>query len=68
MKITILVLLALSAAARATEELPLLTVPVRVHLVQSEVEPALKTTLSEDDIKRIFGKVNMIWAQAEDSC
>ncbi len=46
------------------EELPPLTVPVRVHLLHSEQEAALNTTLTEADVTRIFGKVNKIWAQA----
>ena len=46
------------------DELPLLTVPVRVHLLHSEQEAALNTTLTEADVARIFGKVNNIWAQA----
>ena len=46
------------------EELPPLTVPVRVHLLHSEQEAALNTTLTEADVARIFGKVNKIWAQA----
>ncbi len=46
------------------DELPPLTVPVRVHLLHSEQEAALNTTLTEADVARIFGKVNKIWAQA----
>ena len=41
-----------------------LTVPVRVHLVQSAVNPAMHTTLAESDVRRIFGKVNMVWSRA----
>jgi hypothetical protein len=44
--------------------LPLISLPVRVHLVQSETLPAMHTTLVEADIRRIFGKVNTVWAQA----
>lgn len=47
-----------------TASLPVLTLPVRVHLMQSEAMPAMHTTLVETDIRRIFGKVNTIWAQA----
>lgn len=65
MKIVMLPLIVFCMAARAGEELVPLTVPVRVHLVQSEVESALKTTLSDDDVKRVLGKVNKIWAQAK---
>ena len=46
------------------EDLPPLTVPVRVHLLRSEHQEALNTTLTETDVARIFGKVNKIWAQA----
>ena len=63
--------LALALAARGAnffalhaEDLPPLTVPVRVHLLRSEQEAALNTTLTEADVARIFGKVNKIWAQA----
>lgn len=45
-------------------EAPLLTVPVRVHLVQSKQDAALQTTLTEADVTRIFGKVNKVWEQA----
>ena len=46
------------------EDLAPLTVPVRVHLLRSEQEAALNTTLTEADVARIFGKVNKIWAPA----
>ena len=45
-------------------KLPMITLPVRVHLVQSATQPAMQTTLVEGDIRRIFGKVNAVWAQA----
>ncbi len=48
----------------AAEELPVLTVPVRVHLMQSEKEVSLQTTLTDADVQRVLGKVNKIWAQA----
>ena len=41
-----------------------LTVPVRIHLMQSATHPAMQTTLTEADVKRILYKVNQIWAQA----
>ena len=44
--------------------LPILTLPVRVHLMQSTTTPAMQTTLTEMDIRRIFTKVNMVWAPA----
>ena len=45
-------------------KLETLTVPVRVHLVQSKATPAMHTTLAESDVRRIFGKVNMVWSRA----
>jgi len=48
----------------AGAKLPVITLPVRVHLVQSETMPEMHTTLVEADIRRIFGKVNSVWAQA----
>jgi len=45
-------------------KLPVLTVPVRVHLMQSKTTPAMHTTMTEADVRRIFGKVNMVWSQA----
>jgi hypothetical protein len=54
----------LPAEEPATAALSIITLPVRVHLVQSETLPAMHTTLTEADIQRIFGKVNRVWAQA----
>lgn len=60
--------LAVFATANADEpsapKLPIITLPVRVHLVQSETMPEMHTTLVEADIRRIFGKVNAVWEQA----
>ena len=55
-----------NAAAEETlrASLPIITLLVRVHLVQSETVPAMHTTLVEADIRRIFVKVNAVWAQA----
>jgi hypothetical protein len=50
--------------AKDETKLPLLTVPVRVHLVQSKATPAMHTTMTEADVRRVFGKVNMVWSQA----
>ena len=44
--------------------LPIISLPVRVHLVQSGAMPEMHTTLVEADIRRIFVKVNSVWAQA----
>lgn len=52
------------AGEPAGSTLPLITLPVRVHLMQSETLPAMQTTLTGTDIKRIFEKVNRVWAQA----
>ena len=41
-----------------------LTVPLRIHLLASSDTPALQTTLTEQDIARILGKMNRVWAQA----
>ena len=66
LRLTGLALAAMSAGffPLHAEDLPQLTVPVRVHLLHSEQEAALNTTLTEADVARIFGKVNKIWAQA----
>ncbi len=48
----------------AGTKIPILTLPVRVHLMQSATRPAMHTTLVEADIRRIFQKVNAVWAQA----
>jgi hypothetical protein len=45
-------------------KLPIISLPVRVHLVQSGAIPEMHTRLVEADIRRIFVKVNMVWAQA----
>ena len=50
--------------AKDETKLPVLTVPVRVHLVQSKATPAMHTTMTEADVRRVFGKVNMVWSQA----
>ncbi len=41
-----------------------LLVPVRVHLLSSKDTPALHTTLTGDDVERIFQKANRVWAPA----
>ncbi len=52
------------ARESAAGKRPLITLPVRVHLVQSETMPAMQTTLLDSDVTRIIGKVNSVWAQA----
>jgi hypothetical protein len=37
---------------------------LRVHLLSAKDSPAIQTTLTEQDIARILGKVNGVWAQA----
>lgn len=41
-----------------------LIVPVRVHLLQSPDQVALQCRLAEDDVRRVFGKINRIWNKA----
>ncbi len=58
------VLVGRGVLAADAPERPTITLPVRVHLLQSDKQTEFQTTLAEDDIKRIFGKVNKVWAQA----
>ncbi|KAF0179264.1 MAG: Matrixin [Limisphaerales bacterium] len=41
-----------------------LLAPLRVHLLTATNEPAIHTTLTSNDVTRILGKVNRVWAQA----
>ncbi|MEN9576338.1 MAG: hypothetical protein RL514_4193 [Verrucomicrobiota bacterium] len=41
-----------------------LLAPLRVHLLTATNEPAVHTTLTTNDVTRILGKVNRVWAQA----
>ena len=52
------------SAEPSSAKLPIISLSVRVHLVQSETMPDMHTTLVEADIRRIFVKVNLVWAQA----
>lgn len=64
MKISlVLSIIALCGHASADDK-PVIKLPVRVHLMQSETNPDMHTTLTEADVKRIFGKVNRVWSQA----
>ncbi|MES2595998.1 MAG: matrixin family metalloprotease [Verrucomicrobiota bacterium] len=45
-------------------EMTVITLPVRIHLMQSGSMPDMHTTLVEADIRRVMGKVNKVWAQA----
>lgn len=65
MSIAIVALMSISAAQLWTAEEPAtIAIPLRIHLVQSDKESALNTTMTEDDVKRVLGKVNKIWSQA----
>jgi hypothetical protein len=41
-----------------------LIVPLRIHLLRSERHPELNCGLTDEDVQRILGKINGIWAQA----
>jgi hypothetical protein len=41
-----------------------LLAPLRIHLLTSTNEPTIHTTLTSNDVTRILGKVNRVWAQA----
>lgn len=41
-----------------------LVLDVRVHLLQSSASESLTTTLSEDEIRRLFDRVDAVWDQA----
>lgn len=62
LRFTLLCLCSIPVASAA--ERPVLTLPVRVHLVRSDTMPDMHTTLVEADVRRIFGKVNKVWSQA----
>lgn len=42
----------------------LLTLPVRVHLMRSQMHDRLRTTLNDEAVRKVFEEVNAIWAQA----
>lgn len=53
--------------AFATKPLPpseFLVIPLRVHILTSEDLSDVDCKLSDDDLKRILGKVNLVWHQA----
>lgn len=52
------------AAVPAALEMPVITLPVRIHLMQSSSIPDMHTTLVEADVQRVMDKVNKVWAQA----
>lgn len=43
--------------------LPMITLPVKVHLVHSAAHPGLQSTLQAADVRAIFAEVNAIWQQ-----
>lgn len=59
--------LVLGRAAAPADAAPFedfLIAPLRVHLLASKDQPELATTLTEDDVRRVFTKVNRVWSQA----
>ena len=56
----------LSCASSSNEDdiQEVLTLDVRVHLLESPESPGLTTTLDEDDVRAVFDGVNEIWEQA----
>ncbi|MBI5774535.1 MAG: matrixin family metalloprotease [Verrucomicrobia bacterium] len=56
--------ISLGGCATAADSPPLLSVPLRVHLVQSDKEADLQTTLTKADVERIIGKANKVWSPA----
>jgi hypothetical protein len=46
------------------EPFTLISLRVRVHLVKSNANPRLQTTLTEKEVLAIFDEVNSIWSQA----
>ena len=64
-KLLILTLLIITMmSAKAADESEMILIRARVHLLQSEKEAALNTTMTEEDVKRVLPKINKIWSQA----
>lgn len=58
-------LLGLCAVARGQQPaLPVIVVPVQVHLVRSTQYPELHAAFTETEVKEVFAEVNRIWAPA----
>ena len=51
-------------AGEPPSKLPIIKLPVRVHLMQSNSMPDMHTTLVEADVRRIFAGINEVWEQA----
>ncbi len=62
--LTFAFLLMWSLPLRSDETFALITLRVRVHLMQSASNSRLQTTLTEKDVRALFNEVNVIWAQA----
>lgn len=58
------VLLLCLQPAHAAERFTLISLRVRVHLMQSVMNPRISTTLNKEDVELIFKEVNRIWFQA----
>ena len=59
-----ILLLLWSLPVRSHETFPLVSLRVRVHLMQSVANSRLQTTLTEKEVRAIFDEVNAIWSQA----
>ncbi|WP_395749037.1 hypothetical protein [Prosthecobacter sp.] len=62
--LTLLALVVGSCSAGAADAVSRITLKVRAHLVKSERNPRLQTTLTEKEVRALFVEVNAIWAQA----
>lgn len=62
--LTFVILLMWWLPVHSQEAFPLITLRVRVHLMQSAANPRLQTTLTEKEVRFIFDEVNVIWSQA----
>lgn len=62
--LTMVLLLAGVKSGLASERFTLLTLRVKVHLMQSIANSRISTNLTGKDIKEIFEEVNHIWSQA----
>ncbi len=62
--LTFAFLLMWSLPLRSDETFALISLRVRVHLMQSAANSRLQTTLTEKDVRALFNEVNVIWAQA----
>ncbi|MCF7790132.1 MAG: hypothetical protein K9N47_28700 [Prosthecobacter sp.] len=59
-----ILLLVWSMPLRSGEPFSLISLRVRVHLMESNANPRLQTTLTEKEVSGIFDEVNAIWSQA----